>query len=700
MMWIELIATAVAFAADAAVQDAETQSVPAPAVQGPPPETVVTARKRNEALLDVPVSVSVFTAEEIEKGGMRSMRDVSMLTPNMNMVEFTARRLSFPFIRGIGSGIGEAGVVTYVDGVQQLTTGSTNLPLRGLERVEILRGPQGSVYGRNALGGVIKLQSKAPSSTPEFSASAGVGNYDLYEAAASWSGPVGQGGSALGLDASYMQRDGYTKNVFTGDQVDTRESFFGRAQYLMNPSDDSELRVGLYGETARDGGFALSFLQGLKQDPWRIDQDFEGKVNRDIVAPSVTYHLFGDSVDFRSITSYQDWDVLETSDFDFTPLDLIRRKSTEDQSYLYQELLWSSPDSQVGDGDTLSWIAGLQGFIAGSSRSAENEFRPLFPTPGTDTSSGDFDDYGIGVFGQLSAAVTEAVELTAGLRYDHEFKEASLRSTFVSGGVTLVDNRTKEDADFGQLLPSFAATWKVRDDTSLYGSVAKGYKAGGFNLRAPTNQIAFDPEHNWSFEVGVKSALAGGRVALRLAAFYIDWDDMQLSLFDPVAGGYITNASQSTSQGVEAEARTQVTEMLSLFGTVGTADTEFGDFVDPYGNQVSGNSLPFAPEYTFSLGAQLDGDLPREMGWFARAEWVGVGNFYYNANNTESESYDLVNLRAGFDRKGWELSFWVRNLFDTAYFPIAFQPDPSDETVFVAETGEPMVGGVSLRATF
>jgi iron complex outermembrane receptor protein len=266
--------------------------------------------------------------------------------------------------------------------------------------------------------------------------------------------------------------------------------------------------------------------------------------------------------------------------------------------------------------------------------------------------------------------------------------------------MTVIDNSTDEDANFGQLLPSVAATWKVREDTAIYGSIAKGYKAGGFNLAAPANQIAFDPEENWSFEVGVKSALADGAVDLRFAAFFIDWEDMQLSLFDPVAGGYVTNAGASESFGVEAEANTQVTELLSLFGTIGTADTEFKEFIDPYGNDVAGKSLPFAPEYTFSLGAQLAGDLTRNTDWFARAEWVGVGDFYYDANNTESESYDLVNLRAGFEREGWTLAFWVRNLFDTAYFPVAFQPDPSNEAVFVANTGEPLVGGVTLRASF
>ena len=437
--------------------------------------------------------------------------------------------------------------------------------------------------------------------------------------------------------------------------------------------------------------------------PWTINQNFEGVTERDVLSPSLTWSQFGDDVDFTSITAYTQWDLLETSDFDFSPFDAVRRATMEDQKYISQELrLASSAEAPVelSEDVSLRWLTGLQFYFTDTGRSASNDLRAGFPLLGVDTSSGSFEDVSVGLYGETTLSPGEDVDLTAGVRYDHDFVQADLRNTFVSGGATLVDQRSSGTADFGQVLPFVGASWRVIEEASLYANVGKGYKAGGFNLRSPSGNQTFEPERSWSYELGVKSSLADGKVNLRAAGFYIDWQDMQLTLFDPVAGGYVANAGESTSHGFELEASAQVTEGVSVFAGVGTADTSFDRFVDPFGNDVSGNSLPFAPENTWSVGSQVGGDIAKDTGWFARAEYVGVGTFYYDANNTQMESYQLLNLRGGLTHRDWSLSIWTRNLLDEAYFPVAFQPDPTDPTVFVAESGEPMVFGVSLTASF
>ena len=673
-----------------------------------PGETVVTARKRPETLNTVPGAVSVVTAEDIEQAGMRTVADAALLVPNLSMTEFSSRRLSFPYVRGVGAGTGEAAVVTYIDGVPQLTTGSTNLPLVGLDRVEILRGPQGALYGRNALGGVIKLESRRPSREPMVELGATLGEFDTQRFTAGYSGPLGHGGDGSGpfLDLTLLdsQRDGYTKNLATGNRVDDRDAFFGRASVLFQPSESSEVRVGLYGERSRDGGFVLSDLAGLRRNPHRINQNFEGVAERDVVAPFVNWRHYGDAVDFTSVTAYTDWDILETSDFDFSAFDAVRRTTIEEQEYIYQELRWSSAEDaslSVSDEVSMSWLAGVQGFSSDSERSAANDFRVPLPAVGVDTSAGEFDDYGLGVFGEATFSFDERFDLSAGLRYDYESKEADLRSTFVDpAGNVLSDVRTDSDDDFDQVLPSLAAALHTSEQTTVYARLAKGYRAGGINLRAPVGQLEFDPEENWSYEVGVKTTLSEERVDLRVAAFHIDWDDMQLNLFDATAGGYTDNAGESTSSGLELETTARVHENVTLYGGIGYSDTEFDEYTDPFGNDVSGEALPFVPETTFNLGLQLGGDIDEQMRWFARVDYIGVGDFYYDPDNTEQESYELVNLRAGLARKGWSLTLWARNLTDEEYFPVAFQPNPADPTAFIAETGEPMVAGVTLRTSF
>jgi iron complex outermembrane receptor protein len=681
-------------------------------------QTLVTARKRAETIDRVPASVTSVSAEEIEASGMRSVSDAAQLVPNLNITEFTSRRLSFPFVRGVGSGQGEAGVVTYIDGVPQLTTGSTNLPLVGLDRVEFVRGPQGVLYGRNALGGVIHVHSRRPSATPEYGVRLGLGSSDLQELSASFSGPIGIGGGGADgplFDLSVQQstRSGYTTNLITGNEVDHRDAFFGRAQMLLTPSDDSEVRIALYSERSRDGGFALQNVYpgplgpGLKNNPHQITQDFEGVVERDIFAPSVNWTVFGDTVEFTSITAYQDWDVLETSDFDFSPLDLIRRTTMEDQAYLSQELRFASSEQaavRLGDDVSMSWLTGVQAFVADSGRSAANDFRapipPQIPVAGIDYNAGDFDDFGLGVFGEATLLFGEDVEVTGGLRYDHESKEADLENIFYVGGFRTPVSSSSPDEDYGELLPSFSVAWHRAEDTTWYVSASKGYKAGGFNLTsAPAGKADFDPEKNWSYEVGFKSSF--GDVDVRVAGFYIDWSDMQLTVAPTATTGpYVDNAGDSTSMGGECEVVARAGEHLAFFGGVGVTKTEFDSYVDPYLNDVSGESLPFAPETNWSAGAQVSGDLDPETGWYARAEYVAVGDFYYDANNTQKESYELVNATAGIERRGWSLSVWARNLFDEEYIPVALQVDPTNPAVFVGESGEPMVAGLTFSASF
>lgn len=686
---------------------------PPPSAEGEP--MVVTARKSPELLGDVPGSVSSIDGQAIERTGVRSVREATERVPNLVMTEFTSRRLSFPFIRGIGSGIGEPAVVTYVDGVPQLTNGSSNLPPLDLARLEVLRGPQGTLYGRNALGGVIHLISERPASEPGADFSATFGNHGQQDFFARFSGPLGDDGIGASFSFLSSQRDGYTTNRFTGNDIDSRESLYGRAQVVIAPTDDSELRISLYAERSDDGGFALAPLEGLRDEPFRIEQDFEGTVERDLVAPTLHYQHFGDSFDVTSITAFTDWDVTETSDFDFTTFDAVRRTTKEDQSYVYQEVRVSSTGAK-GDveGDRLKgpgkgelrWLFGVSGFLADSGRSAANDFRPggagiFFPPQqvGLDTNDGSFDDLGLAAFGQVVVPVSESVELTGGLRYDYEDKEADLRHTFVTGGFTAVDDRRSFDEDFDEISPSASLLWKAADDVNVYASIARGFKAGGFNLAAPNDQFFFEPETSWSYELGVKHALTED-IDVRVAVFLIDWDDMQLSLFDPAAGGYVANAGESQSRGVELEVDARLAEGWSAYATAGFLDTEFDEFTDSFGLDDAGNDLPFAPEHTLAVGLQHARPVADGLTLEANVEAQRTGEFYYDPSNLEAESFTLVAASIGVRAANWRFALFGRNLLDEDYVPIAFQSNPADPTFFVGENAAPRTYGVTLGFSF
>jgi len=674
------------------------------------PTTIVTARKITEDLDDVPISVTSFSAEDFEGLGASSVRELGLLVPNVNLTEFSSRRLSFPYVRGIGSGQGEPAVATYIDGVPQLTTGSTNLPLLNVDSVEFLRGPQGTLYGRNSLGGVILIKTTPPGEEAGSFGNITVGDYNHLMVGGGWSGALGE--DLLGsFEAQHSARDGYTENTVTGDDVDYRDAWFARGRVLVKPSDDSELLIGVHTESARDGGFVLSSLDGLRENPHQISQDFQGVAERDLTAPSVTYSQRGEGIDFTSISAYTDFDVLETSDFDFSPFDLTRRRTTEDQQFFYQELRLNSSegvDVDLGQDRSLRWLVGLSGFVADSDRGATNEFRSNLDLDGdmvpdilagtTSTDTGEFQDQAYSLFGQASLLAGD-FEFTGGVRFDHESKEVDRLNTDVIPGFGSFESGGTEDEDYSELVPSGSVGWHADDETLVYLSASKGFKAGGFNLDAPAGSgLAYDPETSFSYEAGVKRSFGDGDVRVRAAAFQIDWEDMQLSLFDETVGGYVDNVAESQSVGMELEFEADLNDSLTLFGGAGALDTEITEFA---GGINEGNDLPFAPSETWSFGAQFTAPGPREeLRWFAQGELAGVGDFQYDVGNNESESYELVNLRAGIQHQDWRLSLWVKNLLDEEYVPVAFQSNPADVNSFVGESGAPRTLGFSLRFSF
>jgi len=455
-------------------------------------EILVTARKWAEDPLVVPQSLTAVTEQQLLDAGAASVREAAFHVPNLTMVELSARRLSFPFVRGIGSGQGDPAVTTYVDGVPQISPNSANLPLLDVERIEFLRGPQGTLYGRNALGGVLHVVTRKPSDTWGFRAGGTLGAYALREVRLRGDAPLVRGRLALSVAGLYTRRDGYTINDFTGNDVDFRNTLFGRVQLSWTPDASNEIRFSVHGERTRDGGFALSDLDGLRARPLRIQQDFEGVTERDVAAPYLTWTHAGGQLDLTSITSFTHTDVLETSDFDFSALDGIRRLNEERHDAFTQELRITPSAAcplRLGRCAEARWLAGIFFYTAESARTAANEFRPggvgiIAPVAGTDTFQGDFDDYGVSAFGQATVTLFERLELGAGLRFDYESRRAALSRAFVSGGTTLTSSAGRDSEEFDELLPRFDVAWRCARGVTVYGLAAKGFKAGGFNPSA------------------------------------------------------------------------------------------------------------------------------------------------------------------------------------------------------------------------
>ena len=430
----------------------------APAAQIGPfqlPSVTVTAQKEPADAQTLPVSVTAVSSEWLADAGAGLVRDAAIYSPNTQFSDFTARKLSNPRFRGVGSSPANPSITTYFDGVPQLNSNTSSIDLLDIEQVEFVRGPQSALFGRNTLAGLINVVSMRPSLAGwTHSLSAPLSNFDSRNVRASVSGPLVAGRLGVSGSIGYGRRAGFTRNRVTGRDVDSREGLIGKGQLLWTPSNRWETRLIVTGERARDGDFALSDLGGLRDNPFKVSRDFEGHTDRDLVATTLLTRRAGGRVSLSTTTGLVRWKTQDATDLDYTPLPLLRRDNTEESVQFTQEVrLASAPDAplSLSDDVPLRWQAGMFLFTQNYEQDAVNTFSPFVLSPflgfaiSQHTPQSTLDDIGVGLYGQTTATFDERVDVAVGARVDHENKKASL-NTFFSPAIApgrLVDARAE-----------------------------------------------------------------------------------------------------------------------------------------------------------------------------------------------------------------------------------------------------------------
>ncbi|MES2505128.1 MAG: TonB-dependent receptor [Verrucomicrobiota bacterium] len=666
------------------------------------PEILVTVPKLGGDLLSLPLSATVVSGEVVDQNAIRNIKDAALYAPNTFVNQFSARKLSNPYFRGIAGSPLNPGVTTFFDGVPQFNGNSSSLELLDVEQIDFIRGPQGALFGRNTVGGLINIASRRPSlMTWGGEMETTFGNYNLYDFRGRVTGPLIQDQLGFSFAGSYSERDGYTHDTISGSDIDNRSAYFGKGQFLWTPNEDLEVRFILAGESSRDGDYALNDLAALRRNPRQSSRDFLGFVERDVIMPTlqVTYHA--ESFDFTSTTGFVWWETTDATDLDYGPFPLATRFNTEKMATWTQEFRFSNPsDSPItlSDEIKLSWQAGLFLFYADYEQLAYNDLNPpISPIPGTlrSGSTAELVDKGVGTYLQGTLTFWDRLDITAGLRWDYEDKQADL-TTFLNPvlapGVDLSTERS-----FSQVTPQAAISYRVTPDLLSYFSFAGGFKAGGFNPQGP---VSYEEEQSWNYEIGLKGRALEGDLRFGLAAFYTDWSDLQLN--QPLGGGqfFIANAGDATSQGIELDLAYEVNSHISVFGSASWQDTQFRSGSTDGGVNLAGNTLQYAPDYNVSFGTQLDFPVTPNLNVYARADVQFIGSFNYNAQNTfGQDAYTLANFRLGVRGKKWFAEAYVNNAFDTEYVPIAFAYDFAPSGA-VGENGAPITFGLRAGIKF
>ena len=692
---------------------------PAPPAQTPAPappvrETVtVTAQKEPADPRRLPISLTTITRDTMERAGITFISDAAIFAPNTYFTEFTARKLSNPRFRGIGSSPANPGITTFFDGVPQLNTNTSSLDLLDTDQIEFVRGPQSALFGRNTLGGVVNVTTRRPSlSGWTGSVMVPFGNNDEREVRASVGGPIKEGKLGVGGAIRFAERKGYTVNDLTGNDLDSRSGFSAKGQLLWTPNAQWEARAIVSGERARDGDFALNDLAALRENPFHAARDFEGRTDRDVLSTTILTRREGARVALSTTTGFVSWKTFDTTDLDYTPLPLVTRDNTEESRQFTQEIRVASAaaaPAKLSERVSLRWQAGLFLFTQNYDQDAVNNLAPGLLSPelpipiSAHSPQAALDDTGVGVYGQTTLSFGTKLDVSAGLRADREHKKALLNS-FLEPVIPFVPPTVVDtEKSFSDVSPQLAAAVRLHPDRMIYASVARGFKAGGFNPASPSGNEIYDEEHAWHVEGGIKTAWANGRMWLDAAVFSIDWEDLQLNLPNPFVPGqfFIANVGNATSRGVELEISAQPRRGLDLFGSVGITRARFGSGILLGGVDVSDKKMINTPDYTASLGAQLTRALKTDLSLFVRGDVVCYGAFQYDEANTASqEAYSLVNLRGGLRAHRFTVEAWVRNAFDTRYIPIAFSYANFAPSGFIGEMGRPRTFGVSAGIGF
>ena len=674
------------------------------------PTVIVTAQKEAEDVKTVPASVTAVTSDTIANAGLRVITDAALFAPNTVFTEFTARKVSNARFRGIGSSPGNPAITTYIDGVPQLNSASSNVELLDVDQIEFVRGPQSPLFGRNTLGGIVNVTSTRPSTTRWTGmVVAPFGDFASKEVRGNVSGPLGDK-AAISLAAGRQQREGYTVNRVTGHDLDSRDGRFAKAQLLLTPNANWQARVIYAHERNRDGDYALGDLGAIRATPFVVARNFEGFTNRDINATTLNLRGNGERVSIMSTTGFVKWTTEDETDLDYTPLALATRNNREEDFQFTQEVRLSSPENaplQLADAVTLKWQGGVEYFKQNYDQLAVNSLgafvlSPQLPFPVAQTSpEAAVDSRGIGVFGHGTVSFDSRVDLTMGLRFDREQSDAAL-NIFFSPAIAPANPVAAEDT-FSDVSPQFAFAFRPNADSSLYASASRGFKAGGFNPAALPGSEAYGEEHAWHIEGGVKSTLAGGRVSANAAVFSIEWDDLQLNVPNPFVPGqfYISNVGGARSRGVEVDLTARPHASLDLFASFGYTHARFAEGTTSGGVSVADKRLPYTPDYTAVFGAQLSRAITPAVTIYGRGEAVRYGAFEYDeANTARQEAYGLANFRAGARGKWLFGEAWIRNAFDTMYVPIAIPYPGFAPSGFIGENGRPRTFGVSAGITF
>ena len=684
-------------------------------------EVVVTAQRRAESVQDVPITINVLSGGQLKNNVINNTFDLQAKIPGF--VSTPVASYGFTYLRGIGTDqqtVGlEPAVATHIDGVYFPRVASGFQELYDVDRVEVIKGPQGTLFGRNATGGAIHVISKRPNNEFGGYLDATVGNLEKIRIEGALNTPIIEDKVLFRIAGVYHNDEGYSKNEFLNKEEDDTDIQSLRTQLLVHASDNFSIRF--FGDyTNNEGGRGAASHPSEPYDNAALGIP-GGDINPDVrinrrdapadteiedwgIGAEIEWVLGGVTV--KSLSSYRELENRLHVDFDLTPLNLSGFSDPIENSENWMQEIQLSSNSDGG----LEWVVGAfifnedvrqdYYFPFASSVFAANPLGPAVVQGGLyDSGTSDtaiVDTFSWALFGQASYELTEKFRLTAGLRYSYDEREIDYNVFLLdipapATAVDLLANRPglgvafvtdAQKGDWDAFTPKAGIEYFYSDDIMYYFSATRGFKSGGYNgilFGAATTLEAVDPEIIWSYEAGVKSTLMEGRMRLNITGFYYDYQDIQLNILtadQAATRGFanVRNAGDADIYGAEVEVNLAVTDYFRVDGLIAYLDTELGTLLSANPNAAmdtdqSGNRLPNAPEFSLNIGAEYNWGLGDLGELSVRGDYTHRTRRYhtiYQEFFNSSASNDFLNARLSFTGNSdkWSVSVHVRNLLD------------------------------------
>lgn len=654
-------------------------------------EIVVTDFKQNKRNL-TSTAVSTINVQQLHNQQIVNLKELTAVMPNFYMPDYGSYANTPVYIRGIGTKSKGSAVGFYVDGIPHFESSAFNIDLSDIAAVNVFRGPQGTLYGRNTIAGIINVYTHNPLDYQRTRIKVGYGRYNDFIAQASNYAKISEK-FGISTAASYHHNDGMFTNHFLNEKADKINEGEGRIGLYWRPTTNWLLHLNSTLTYSEQNGYPYAPYDIVKDELLPISYNRNSTYRRLISSTGLNAQYENNHISFNSQTSYQFIKSHQGLDQDFTPQDVYFVDNSYHQNMFSQELTLKSNDK-----GRYQWIIGLFGMLLHSNQFAETSyFTRDFSTPTTYKNP----TAGYAIYHQSSYNIWRGLSTTVGLRFDYEHAKTTYNQdkTTLSTGVTTHAKDFVSTASFRQFTPKFTLQYLTNKDNLYYISITRGYKPGGFNTIFKTDaERTYDPEYSWNYEVGTRLKFFNGRLTAEADLFYIDWRHMQTTYTVPGVGNVIANAGHTDSKGFELSLAYHPIKSLQLSLNYGYTHARYLEYKKSAREDFSGNRLPMVPNHTLSLNGTYT-IMP--AGWFDKIVFntglTGLGRIYWADDNIVRQNfYATLNAKVSLTKGIFTWEVWGKNLTATNYMAYGFKASQGN----YAQRGKPLTFGTAVSVSF